>query len=1537
MAKLVKIIGKILGSLLEWVLLFLIFFAFAIRTSQFQTFLAQQVAHFFAKEWNTTVHIDKIDVVFFDKVYLNGLYVQDLHKDTLAYVHEVEVNLLSYNLVNHSLNFSSGRMTKGVVKLRRYEKEEHLNFQFIVDYFKSDKPSSPSPNFHIKVKSVALQKIHFIFDLADKNPIPRGMDYAHLDIDDIWLSISNFSSKNGQLKARINSLKAREKGGFVLYNLKGYAQVSGDSIYLKKAYIKTPKSSINLPSFAMITGTYGNFKTFIDSVAFRARLNKSFVSMEDIVQFAPVLWGMDEMVTISANVTQKVKDLKITNLMLSTGKTTKVIGSVQLPDFREMSSEKFNEHLVYFESSADDIQQLRLPDKNNQAQYITLPKELQRMGRIQLEDVSLRGNSSNFSVYCQQALADVAKISFPGGIHFAYNEPEKMYYFNSGDSIHKSIHIDYFDLGRFLDNTFFGEMSGDILVAGKGFSSETFELDKIEGKIDQFAMNGYSYSNITIERGKLNPKMFDGKVSIQDKAISMEYEGSVAFGSSQKIDVNLAIKEAKLDQLNFISIDSTKLTTKAEVHLYGSNFDSYSGTIQLDSLEFYRENQKFAINSFHLDARRNARIDTIQVLSSVLDARIIGKINFKTFASNFTHQFKTIFPAIFENESTPDLSQDEEFEYSFTVKEAQPILDVLTPGFAVAKNTKITGNYSAFASAFNMDVLSDFVRYDNVIAKNINLHQDVIGSSIDVDYNVGQLNINDSLQFSLVHFNANGVNNLVKSSLNWGKEGDTNPGSIDWTTQFEGTNEYLFNISKGYFNMKNHQWNLVDSSSIEYKPNLITVDNLKLEHEQQIIALDGRVSDIPSDKLNILIKDLDLEDISALFGSDTKLAGIVNGEGAISTPFTDLSFEGGLKVSKLYVNKNEVGDINFKTNYVQEKRQFTMDGQLFYRGNESILFQGDYYLDRKENSLDLTAKFDNTNINFVNAFLNPEVVSHIRGIISGKLAIRGTLEKPVVEGKVNLFNAGAKLEMFGTEFGLEGQILADEYGFYINNIPIYDQEGNAGSLVGSVLHNNFRDWNFDLSFNLEDDALNKDPYQTWKPLPLKKFLVMNTNYKEGNSYYGKAYVTGTANIFGYTDNLEITVNATTKKGTVINFPMYGQADIAEENGFIQFVSKDTIKKIIEEKINFSSVALDLNFNVTEDAQLKIIFDENTGDQITSTGNGKIRVGLDQLDQLSIEGVYTVKSGEYNFAMGPVKKNFYIEEGGTVQWTGDPYDAALNLRTYYLVSASLSEVMTNIVTDNNTNAKDLIYCYLDLGGSLSKPSIAFDLAAPRASESGKTTLNRIKSTQDELNKQFFSLLLFRKFQPLAGTSTAKVGAGNAAFEVISNQINSVLDKVSKDYKLSVKMNNDETNKQNTYEFGVSKGFLDDRLILSGNFGVNQVNAADKQGTASNFIGDVNLEYKLNESGTFRVNVFNQSNQYDIISKKNLGLFTQGVGLHYQESFSNINDFKLIQFILDLFRKPENRRYLGKKKNKRVPIPKEYLQDNKTIKNEEDSNS
>jgi hypothetical protein len=82
--------------------------------------------------------------------------------------------------------------------------------------------------------------------------------------------------------------------------------------------------------------------------------------------------------------------------------------------------------------------------------------------------------------------------------------------------------------------------------------------------------------------------------------------------------------------------------------------------------------------------------------------------------------------------------------------------------------------------------------------------------------------------------------------------------------------------------------------------------------------------------------------------------------------------------------------------------------------------------------------------------------------------------------------------------------------------------------------------------------------------------------------------------------------------------------------------------------------------------------------------------------------------------------------------------------------------------------------------------------------------------------------------------------------------------------------------------------------------------------------VNIEYKLNRSGTFRVNVFNRSNQFTVIQQHNLGLFTQGVGIYYQESFSGWHDFQLAQYTMDVFR-PHNQRRFMKLDARLMPLP------------------
>jgi hypothetical protein len=216
--------------------------------------------------------------------------------------------------------------------------------------------------------------------------------------------------------------------------------------------------------------------------------------------------------------------------------------------------------------------------------------------------------------------------------------------------------------------------------------------------------------------------------------------------------------------------------------------------------------------------------------------------------------------------------------------------------------------------------------------------------------------------------------------------------------------------------------------------------------------------------------------------------------------------------------------------------------------------------------------------------------------------------------------------------------------------------------------------------------------------------------------------------------------------------------------------------------------------------------------------------------------------------------------------------------------------------------------------LSKPRIDFDIKAPKADETGKALITRITGDRDELERQFVSLLWQKRFQPLKGTVTA---GGSAALDLVTNQINSLLAQISNDYQMGVNMDKDEITEESTYEFGLSKGFLDNRLIVSGNFGVES--NTGNSGAENALIGDINLEYLLNESGTVRVNVFNESNDNSIIKDKNLGLFTQGAGFNYQEEFDNFENFKLGQYFLDVFRPKDKKKYPVKRKNQQTPVP------------------
>ena len=85
MTKLLKISGRLIGILLEWILLLVIVFAFVIRTSTVQSFITKFATEYLSEELGVKVQIDNLHIVFIDRVALDGVFIEDQEKDTLIF------------------------------------------------------------------------------------------------------------------------------------------------------------------------------------------------------------------------------------------------------------------------------------------------------------------------------------------------------------------------------------------------------------------------------------------------------------------------------------------------------------------------------------------------------------------------------------------------------------------------------------------------------------------------------------------------------------------------------------------------------------------------------------------------------------------------------------------------------------------------------------------------------------------------------------------------------------------------------------------------------------------------------------------------------------------------------------------------------------------------------------------------------------------------------------------------------------------------------------------------------------------------------------------------------------------------------------------------------------------------------------------------------------------------------------------------------------------------------------------------------------
>jgi hypothetical protein len=1516
MTKVLKFTGKLLGVSTEWLILFFVFFAFLVRTSPVQTYLAQRATTYFSKELKTNVSVDRVSIVFFNKLVLDGINIEDKQHKKIIYAKSIFVTLKGINQIKKEIRFKKVKIENGIFNLDIAKKTEEYNFQFLIDYFSSDTKTTSKP-YSFKLEKLALKNLDIRYDDYRKENFYDEINYNHIHLNKLYLFADNFSYHKGTIKAAINQLSVKERCGLHIRSFSGYAKVNSNIISVNQLKFKTNRSEAYLPKFQMLFSTWDDFLQFDDKVYFNAVLNRSHVHMRDIQYFTSELRGMEQYCEVEAVVTERLKEMNIKNLRLKFGENSIVKGDLILPDFRELHNLQYNENISYCYFPISDIENFRFP-KNTGIKPLEFETHLKRLGYFEGKNVQITGSNQHATITAQKINSKQGGVRLPKGLVIDYDRKNDDYLMSSvGEQA--NVYVDSLNLGGILQTKMLGKTTGVVSLKGMFDFDANIEVHEMKGKLSNLTFKNYNYASIHLENLSYSNNLMEGKLNVNDDNAQFDFQGKIELAEIEKYDFTSNITYAALDKLHLSNKTNTIVSGTLEMDISGRDLNSYEGEIKLDDIHYQELAKKVDVNYFNIKLHRTKKEDQLQINSSICDVDMHGNLELSTIFTEINNRLSGVLPALIKPRKS--ILTNNDWSYNIEVKNANEIIDLFAPQLTIAKGSRIKGDISK--EEIVVKLKAPYFRVGDLDIKQLTSTSVIKNTTVETEINASKITYSDSIQLEDVSLKTEGSNNYLTSELDW-KLPNNKESKIQWNTTCKSGNSFSFQLLPSYFHIEKNKWELAYESTLEVSPKLLQISNFLIKHGEESISLEGKMSDNPDDITQLEIHNLELINVSNLFQLSTKLKGKMNANTTLSTPFTDLKITGTSTVEQLFVNKEEVGDVNLSGYWENEFKSIFLKGDLAYRSNPTFNFSGRYFPLRDANNLNFNLDFNHTDIQFVNAFLDPQLISNLEGKIKGNIHVGGTISKPKLAGEVELINGRTKIEMFGVYLTAKGKILVDEEGFYINNMPIKDEEGNNGSIIATVYHKNFDSWTFDVNLNANEDI-------TTIPgmiLPIDHFLVMNTKFKEDDIFYGKGYATGIINMSGTPDDIAFNVDVETESGSVINFPMYGDEDI-EEGKFIRFKQKNDTDKSKKPKIDYSGVTLDLKFKVTPDAKLKLIFNEKLGDEITAFGYGDINIKMDRSENVSMGGTYTIQNSNsnqstYNFVLGPLKQNFTIQEGGTISWTKDPYLAELKLTTVSTVFTTLKDILPI----DNSNAKSIqeVRCKLKLSETVMKPKIDFEIelgnAGTGVNEDSKAAIARINDSKEELNKQFFSLLLWKKFQPVLSSSN-NVGS-NAVADLVTNQINSLLNDLSKNYKINLSYNtatdkitnadNTSTTGTSTLKIGFSKTYGD--FDITSAFGSNT--NADKSLIISNF----KIEYKLDSKGNIRLSTFNESNDINLFNQLNT-YTTQGIGINYQEEFTSFDDFTSLQRFLNIFRSKNEKRVFIKHKKHRKQIPASAL--------------
>ena len=1485
MVKYLKIFVKtILYGLLG---IFLLIFAsiLLLRAPINQTLLANYLTPKVEKAIGYPVKMKGIQIKFFDEVSIHELEVKDPWGAKMIQIEQLDINFSISHLFlqpgKPSLDYA--RLTRPNVHLIFEKHSGKMNIEefilrlenWITGGVKTLK-KGPSSIFTIPEAEVIDGAFSLDDNTVKSEATRRHFDISHFTLAKVYSKVKNFYIKNDTLGLQAIGLRTKDPlTGFDVKSLNTLFMISDHQMRFDQLDLRFNDSRVTR-KFVVNYRDMSSMTRWITDVDMQADFNGALVKGEDLGRFVEAMYDYKGMYRLKGLLSGTVAKLNLKKFELGFGAKSVLKGDFGfkgLPnvdktdmDFTMRSSLFYPQDLgTYITKSAAENMVILGP-----VAFDGLFKGTNKVFRT-------AGKLKTGLGYVE---ADV-KMNLQDSMAFSRYDGK--------------IKLQKFKLGKFLGmEPTLGTLDAEGHLKGSGFAKRSANID-FDGKVSEIYFNQYLYHKIAL-KGNFQKQLFKGDVISKDTNFVAAMSGLIDLrGSKPVYQMQGEITRSNLHNLRLMDT-VVSLSTDFELDFKGDRFDDLEGrSVFYNSTLLTPNKPNLHVELVTLTSSKGpGQKRHYKLTSDLVSAEITGEFTpsilqsqLRQLADEYVLYFQKGSDERWGYYATHRHEIDTKYKADFTVicHKADPILARFFPTVQIGENTVFSGNITkgrtlslSLESYPDTLVLGGYHFYQSVFSFQSSkfLGAPEVSSSLVFTSRKQQLNfLTPTENFKL---DALWDQNRINFGLDFKQQGEENSAHLAGAWAFEDEGLSL-KFKDTYFRILGQDWAMDPSNKITIQGPEWKADRVIVSNQNQSISLQGSLSNDTTETIKLRANHFQLSTLKPLFA--TKTQGELNGEIAIQDWYNHTRLDSWILVDSLRLNTFYIGNMQGVGTYQADEKAMDLDLNLNRLGEGVLSLTGTYKPFEEEQKLNVKAELNQTDLQILEPFTEG-VFSGLRGSASGNLHIGGLPTKPEITGDIVFSKAGAVFDYLKTSMSVSDTVNFTPRKIQAKNWTVVDSEGNKATVNTSLFFPEQKPFELDIQANLDH------------------YKLLNTVREPNSIYYGLGYASGSMRVSGTVDNLLVSADLKTEKGTRLFIPLDREEEATESEDYA-FVSQlnlpttDQSVASVSSQLQEDGITLDLRLALTPEAYGEVQFDAKKGDIMRMYGSGAIKMNLDKKGAFKMVGDYSIDQGDYTFTLqNLINKKFAIQRGSKISWTGDPLEANVNIKAVYTQYASLFPILLD--TTNKGNLPEFKRRYpvdvtINLQDRLLSPAVNFDIGIrdyPKdMTLNGAVTAftNRIKTDDQELTRQVSNLLLFGQLvSPFGGSGLALGNLVGNFTEMLSNQLSNLASKINKDLDISVSLGGGALNQDilSNLQLRASYNFNDRlRITRSGGF-----TDARNQTSPQILLGDWALEWFVRPDGSLRLKTYNRNVQTTILGSFNSYQINQTVGasLLYNKGFN-----------------------------------------------------